>query len=121
METILTSPKSSALLGTQQTLNAQFSDVFGWTMARSYGDPVQEHQTVRERVGLIDLSYYGVIKVGGQEAVQFLNGLVTNDVKTMAAHQGMRAAFLTGHGKVRGLCRILSSQDSYLIINDPQT
>jgi folate-binding protein YgfZ len=70
---------------------------------------------------LIDLSYYGVIKVSGQEAAQFLNGLVTNDVKTLEAHRGMRAAFLTGHGKVRGLCRILRRQDDFLIINDPQT
>ncbi|MEN3333814.1 MAG: hypothetical protein V7641_3179 [Blastocatellia bacterium] len=121
METSLTSPKSSLLLDAQKTLNAQFSDVLGWTMARTYSDPVQEHQTVRERVGLIDLSYYGVIKVGGQEAAQFLNGLVTNDVKTLEAHAGMRAAFLTGHGKVRGLCRILRYQDNFLIINDPQT
>jgi folate-binding protein YgfZ len=90
-------------------------------MAGTYGDSFQEHQSVRERVGLIDLSYYGVIKVSGQEAAQFLNGLVTNDVKTLAAQKGMRAAFLTGHGKVRGLCRILRGQDYFLIINDPQT
>ena len=121
METSLTFPKSSPLVDAQKSLNAQFSDVSGWTMARTYGDPVQEHQAVRERVGLIDLSYYGVIKVGGREAAQFLNGLVTNDVKTLAAHTGMRAAFLTGHGKVRGLCRILRCQDDFLIINDPPT
>src|SRR5436853_73759 len=88
METSLTSPKSSPLVDAQKSLNAQFSDVSGWTMARTYGDPVQEHQAVRERVGLIDLSYYGVIKVGGREAAQFLNGLVTNDVKTLASHTG---------------------------------
>src|SRR5205085_7082558 len=89
--------------------------------ARAYGDPLQEHQTVRERAGLIDLSYYGVLKVSGKEAVQFLNGLVTNDVKSLATRKGMRAAFLTGHGKVKGLCRVLRFQDDFLIINDPQT
>jgi folate-binding protein YgfZ len=33
----------------------------------------------------------------------------------------MRAAFLTGHGKVRSLCRILGLGDEYLLINEPQT
>jgi len=121
METIISSPKPSLLFEAQQSLNAEFKDVFGWAMARTYGDTVQEQQGVRERVGLIDLSYYGVIKIAGKEAAQFLNGLVTNDVKTLETHKGMRAAFLTGHGKVRGLCRILRCQDYFLLINDPQT
>lgn len=121
METAASSLKASPLIDVQKSLDAQFGDEFGWTMARAYGDPVQEQRVVREHAGLIDLSYYGVIKVGGQEAIQFLNGLVTHDVKTLAAQAGMRAAMLTGHGKVRGLCRILKGPDHFLIINDPQT
>jgi aminomethyltransferase len=121
METTLSSLPSSPLLNAEKELSAQFADSFGWLMARAYSDPVDEYRAVRERVGLIDLSYCGVIRVGGQEAPQFLNGLVTNDVKALQEGQGMRAAFLTGHGKVRALCRILKRQDSYLIINDPQT
>jgi folate-binding protein YgfZ len=46
---------------------------------------------------------------------------VTNDVKNLGKGRGMRAAFLTGHGKVRALCRILGLGDSYLIVNDRQT
>src|ERR1700754_5056789 len=97
METVAVSLKQSPLLKAQEILNAQFGEAFGWKMARTYGDPIQEHRTVRDSVGLIDLSCYGVIKVGGQEAAQFLNGLVTNDVKTLQPHQGLLAALLTGH------------------------
>lgn len=121
MDTTISASKSSLLLDAQKPLNAEFGDVHGWMMARAYGNPEHEQQAVRERVGLIDLSYHGVIKAAGQEAAQFLQGLVTNDVKSLEAHKGMRAAFLTGHGKVRGLCRILRSEDHFLIINDPQT
>ena len=120
METTVPS-KSSALLDAQAVLNGQPGEAFGWTMARDYGDVLAECQAVRERAGLLDLTYYGVLKVSGQEAVQFLNGLVTNDVKGLEVHKGMRAAFLTGHGKIRGLSRILRRQDDFLIINDPQT
>jgi folate-binding protein YgfZ len=90
-------------------------------MAEVYGDPLQEHCHVRRAAGLIDLSYHGAILIGGKEGPQFLNGLVTNDVKALEKGKGMRAAFLTGHGKVRALCRVLSLGDQFLIITDPQT
>jgi folate-binding protein YgfZ len=90
-------------------------------MAESFGDPLSEQIAVRRAAGLIDMSYCGAIRVSGKEGAQFLHGLLTNDVKSLGKGHGMRAAFLTGHGKVRALCRILSLGDGYLIINDPQT
>ncbi len=35
----------------------------------------------------------GLFAVWGKEAVQFLNGLITNDVKTLPNNQEMLAAF----------------------------
>jgi glycine cleavage system T protein len=113
--------KKTPLFETLKEQGARFADFNGWEMAQSFDEANKEHQQVRSAVGLLDLSYYGVIKVGGNEAIQFLNGLVTNDVKSLSAGKGMRAAFLTGHGKVKALSRILSLGSEYLIINDPQT
>src|SRR5438128_8145623 len=121
METSTSTLLSSPLLKAEERLNAQFGSWHGWQMAQSFGDSAEEHRAVRQGVGLVDLSYHGVIRVSGTEAAQFLNGLVTNDVKALQDGQGMQAAFLTGHGKVRALCRILKRQDAYLVINDPQT
>jgi len=111
----------TVLYTSQKPLGAEFAAVLGWEMAARFGDALEEHRHVRESVGLIDLSSHGSILVGGKESVQFLNGLVTNDVKTLGAGGGMRAAFLTGHGKVKALCRILGLGDQYLVINDPHT
>src|SRR5262249_11930887 len=86
-----------------------------------YSAPVEEHNAVRTSGGLIDLSYFGAIKVWGGEAVQFLNGLVSSDVKSLAQGSGMRAAFLTGHGKVRALARVLNLGTEFLVVTDPQT
>ena len=102
-------------------LGATFSIFNGWEMPEMYSDPLQEHTAVRSCAGLIDLSYLGSIKVYGGEATQFLNGLVTNNVKTLEAGKGMRAAILTGHGKVKALCTLFNLGDVYLVINDPQT
>jgi glycine cleavage system T protein len=125
-ETVLKKPDEksdprTSLYESQKPLGAHFGGSFGWEMAASYGAPVDEHRHVRESAGLIDLSSHGAILVSGKESVQFLNGLVTNDVKTLGAGHGLQAAFLTGHGKVKALCRILGLGDRYLIINDPHT
>ena len=113
--------RRSPLHDAQKTLGASFDKVFGWEMAESYSGPAAEHLAVRAHAGLIDLSYRGAIEVSGGEATQFLNGLVTNNVKSLAKGNGMRAAFLTGHGKVKAFCRVLNLGDGYLVVNDPQT
>ncbi|HWP45383.1 MAG TPA: aminomethyltransferase family protein [Blastocatellia bacterium] len=113
--------KRPLLFGALESAGAVFSDFFGWTMAESFGDPIREQRSVRLGAGLIDLSYNGAIRIGGKEGQQFLHGLVTNDVKSLRRGQGMMAAFLTGHGKVRAFCRILCLGDEFLVINDPQT
>lgn len=113
--------KRSALYEHQRSLGAEFGPAHGWEMAQSYSRQAEEISVVRKNAGLVDLSYCGAIKVGGSEVIQFLNGLVTNNVKTLASGTGMRAAFLTGHGKVKAFCRILNLDGEYLIINDPQT
>lgn len=121
MNSIESLVKRSPLFDAQKEMGAQFVNLPGWEMAQAYTEPSKETRQVREAVGLIDLSYHGAIKVGGKEAVQFLQGLITNDMKTLEKGKGMRAAFLTVHGKVEALCRIFNLGDEYLIITDPQT
>lgn len=111
----------SSLYERQKDLGAKFDLFHGWEMAESYSNAPDEHLAVRKHAGVIDLSYCGAIKIGGGERVQFLNGLVTNDVKALAKGKGMRAAFLTGHGKVKALCRVFNLGEEYLVVNDPQT
>jgi len=111
----------SPLVEIQQQLGADFMVYGNWLMVSRFQDPTTEHLAVRQTVGLIDLSNYGSMKIWGSEAIQFLNGLVSNDVKTLAQGKGMRAAFLTGHGKVRALCRVLNLGNEFLVVNEPQT
>ncbi len=120
-ETVEGLTKRTPLFEAQKDLGASFGNFYGWEMAASYTNPDEEHDRVRSGVGLIDLSYQGVIKIGGKEGAQFLHGLVTNDIKGLERGKGVRAAFLTGKGKAMALCRVLGLGDEYLVINDPQT
>src|SRR5215211_3310605 len=74
----------------------------------SYGDAGAEYAAVREGgVGLSDLSARGRIEVSGSEAVQFLNGLVTNDVKALEEGAWMNAAFPNAQGRLVAEVRVL--------------
>ena len=52
-----------------------------------------EYSAVRDGgAGLIDHSRRGRLLVSGSEAVMFLNGLITNDMKTLAANTCNKSA-----------------------------
>ena len=73
----------------------------GWSVPESYGDVLLEYAEVRDGgCGVIDLSSRGRILVSGTEAVQFLNGLITNDMKTLAMNSWMPAAFPNVQGRL---------------------
>jgi folate-binding protein YgfZ len=83
---------------------------------------MSEYRAVREGgAGLIDLSSRGRIRVSGSEATMFLNGLVTNDMKSLAENRWMPAAFPTVQGRLIGAVRIVRGKDSFLIDTDAES
>jgi folate-binding protein YgfZ len=79
----------------------------GWLTPSSYGDELLEYASVRERgAGLIDLSTRGRLLVSGSEAVAFLNGLITNDMKTLKENRWMPAVFPNVQGRLIASVRI---------------
>ncbi len=84
----------------------------GWSVPETYGDVLFEYASVRERgAGLIDLSARGRLLVSGSEAVQFLNGLITNDMKTLAENSWMPAAFPNVQGRLIASVRVIRLSD----------
>ena len=105
----------SPLHETHARLGATMLERDGWSVPESYGDVLFEYAEVRENgAGIIDLSPRGRILVGGTEAVQFLNGLITNDMKTLAANSWMLAAFPNVQGRLIAGVRVVR-------LNDDQT
>lgn len=108
---------------THEQSGASFVEREGWLLPASYtGFPV-EYNAVRDDdgAGIIDLSLRGRVSVSGTEAVQFLNGLVTNDVKTLQPNTWITAAFPNAQGRLVAPARILRIEDSFLIDTDAAT
>jgi tRNA-modifying protein YgfZ len=67
-----------------------------------------EYRALTTACGLIDRSERGKLALTGSEAVEFLNGQVTNELADLHPGAGRYAAFLTHKGKMLGDLRILA-------------
>ena len=80
------------------------------------------YSTVRDHgAGLIDLASRGRLLVSGSEAVMFLNGLITNDMKTLAVNSWMPAVFPNVQGRLLAAVRIIHRSDGFLIDTEGAT
>jgi aminomethyltransferase len=88
--------KNSPLHEKHLELNAKMADFGGWLMPIEYpgAGVLAEHEAVRERVGLFDVSHLGKASVIGAEALSFLNSQLTNDLNRIS----------DGHAQYTMLC-----------------
>lgn len=94
----------------------------GYVVPASYGDVMAEYRAVREGgAGLLDLSVRGRIEIGGTEAVLFLNGLITNDVKALADNSWMAAAFPNVQGRMLAHARVVRRGETFLFDTEAVT
>ena len=63
----------------------------------------------------------GLIAVHGKEAVQFLDGLISNDVKTLEDGMSMLAAFPNAQGRLLAVVRVVRHGDKFLFETEEAT
>ncbi len=63
----------------------------------------------------------GLISVWGKEAVQFLDGMITNDMKTLVDGQQMLAAFPNAQGRLLAVVRVQRQGDRFLFETEEAT
>ena len=90
--------------------------------AAKHRELMTEYAAVRDGgVGLLDLSDRGRISVSGSEAVMFLNGLITNDLKTLGENRWMPAAFPNVQGRLLAAVRVIRRADDILLDTEAAT
>jgi aminomethyltransferase len=73
-------------------------DFGGWQMPVQYSGILDEHQAVRERVGLFDVSHMGEIEVTGKQALALVNRVTTNNASKLVDGQAQYSGLLYEHG-----------------------
>ncbi len=64
-------------------LGAKMVDFAGWHMPVQYSSIIEEHKTVRNTVGIFDVSHMGEIIVSGEDSLPFLNKIVPQDISKL--------------------------------------
>ncbi|MDF6044980.1 glycine cleavage system aminomethyltransferase GcvT [Streptomyces sp. JH14] len=77
-------PRLTALDALHRSLGATMTDFAGWDMPLRYASEREEHNAVRTKAGLFDLSHMGEITVTGPQAAEFLNYALVGNIATVA-------------------------------------
>ncbi|HEX5400057.1 MAG TPA: glycine cleavage system aminomethyltransferase GcvT [Verrucomicrobiae bacterium] len=80
--------KRTALFSSHQQLGARLIDFGGWEMPVQYTSITGEHLAVRNAAGLFDISHMGEVTVSGEGAMDFLNRVLTNDLRKLTPGLG---------------------------------
>ncbi|MEU5890976.1 glycine cleavage system aminomethyltransferase GcvT [Streptomyces sp. NPDC047461] len=76
-------PRLTALDALHRSLGATMTDFAGWDMPLRYGSERDEHNAVRTKAGLFDLSHMGEITVSGPQAAALLNHALVGNIASV--------------------------------------
>jgi aminomethyltransferase len=95
-----TFPQQTPLHRIHQALNARIVEFGGWSMPIQYEGITAEHQAVRQKVGMFDISHMGKFRVQGPNVLNALQKLVPSDVSLIQTGQAKYTVMLNAEGGV---------------------
>lgn len=109
--------KRTPLEGSHVALGARLVPFAGWNMPVQYTSILDEHQAVRERAGIFDISHMGQFFVEGPAAAAWLDRMLTNRIARLAPGQGQYTLLLHERGGViDDLIAYRTGEASYLLV-----
>lgn len=110
--------KKTPLNSAHRALGAKMVDFGGWDMPVQYPAGIlAEHEAVRTKAGLFDVSHMGEFRVTGKDALKYLQYLTPNDVSELKVGQVHYTAFLYESGTfVDDLLIYKEADGEYLLV-----
>jgi len=95
----------------------------GWLMPVQYTGILEEHQTVRNNVGIFDISHMGQLIVGNLAAAGWLNTMLTNNIDKLEVGQGQYTFLLNERGGIIDdlIVYRIGEQKFLLVVNAART
>jgi aminomethyltransferase len=90
--------KKTPLNKVHRDLGGKMVDFGGWHMPVQYSGVIAEHLRTREHSGLFDVSHMGEFFVEGEDAIEFVNRITTNDVTKLVDGQAQYSALTREDG-----------------------
>jgi aminomethyltransferase len=108
--------KKTPLNAAHRALGARMVEFGGWEMPVQYSGIIDEHNAVRQRVGIFDTCHMGEFVVQGSGALPLLQYATTNDVAKLEAGQAQYSYMTNEQGGVEDDCLVYTFPDHYYIV-----
>ncbi len=97
-------------------LGAKMVEFGGWEMPVQYKSILDEHKNVRQNVGIFDVSHMGQVFVSGDDALNFLQKIVPQDVAKFSLNHAHYCQLPYSNGTLVDDLIIYKLENKYLII-----
>ena len=90
--------RKTALNSTHRRMGAKMVNFGGWDMPVEYSGIIAEHQAVRTKAGLFDVSHMGEIEIRGPAAIELVQFVTSNDAAKLSIGQAQYSGLMTPEG-----------------------
>jgi folate-binding protein YgfZ len=113
-----TKPIPSPLAGVYPSVGAKMGVWFGCALPDDFGDPAAEYRFANQTVALEDMNYRTHLKFTGPDRVRYLNAILTNNIKDLAAGQGTVSLLLNPQGHILAEIETYALTDHHLCVSN---
>ena len=99
---------------------ATFQERDGWELPMSYGSSSDEYRAALEGAALYDSSHVGRIRATGEDTLDLLNRISTNEVVSLEPGQGAPTVLTTDRGRILDLITVHNLGDHVLLLTGPE-
>lgn len=109
-------PQKTPLYDAHAAAGGKLVDFHGWLLPIQYGSILQEHESVRMRAGLFDVSHMGEVEVCGKDAFEFLQRILVNDISAKPGKAVYSPMCYPDGGTVDDLIVYKQTDERYLLV-----
>jgi len=77
---------------------------------------IQEHERVRERVGIFDISHMGEIEIRGEDCLEFVNEVTSNDASKLSEGRVQYSLLLLPSGGIVDETLVYRQKDRFMLV-----
>ncbi len=92
--------KKTALYDSHKKHGGKIVNFAGWALPVEFEGLIAEHEAVRTAAGIFDVSHMGEVEIKGNQAQEFLQSLVTNDISVLKDNQILYTFMCYPHGGI---------------------
>ncbi len=108
--------KRTALYDKHVELGGRMVEFAGYMLPVQYSSIMEEHNAVRKRCGIFDVSHMARIIIQGEKAEAFLDSVCTNDISTMVSGLDRYSLLCNENGGVIDDILVYKLENGYMVV-----